>query len=387
MRLAFVTSLLPTGLRDTGFEIANAGIIRAFEQAGAAVTLFGMLRPGETVSSDHDAVVLAHMVIENAVADRGRKLGWLAQSLRGGLPVIATKIASLQPDLIRAIDARGPFDACIVSSAPVAAAYPALFDKLPCILVAHNVEHASARDNAATATGMERWLYRREARLLEREENAALAKSRFVLTLAEEDLSSFGPDLEDKSAVFPLVIEGAPTAAGAPASVEPTFDVGMIGTWTWQPNLIGLRWFMDEVAPRLPADLSIGIAGRHSGTVTGNRPNVRLLGRVADAAAFVESCRVIALASRSGTGVQLKTIETFQLGKPSVATRSSVRGIADLPTNCLVADDAERFAAALVKLVADVRSDRTSVADGRLFVSRQREGMAQAVRKALAAIA
>jgi hypothetical protein len=44
MRLAFVTSLLPTGKPDTGFEIANTAVIQAFRDAGVSVTLFGILR-------------------------------------------------------------------------------------------------------------------------------------------------------------------------------------------------------------------------------------------------------------------------------------------------------------------------------------------------------
>ncbi len=57
---------------------------------------------------------------------------------------------------------------------------------------------------------------------------------------------------------------------------------------------------------------------------------------------FVRSCAVIPLISRAGTGVQLKTIETFEMGLPSVATALSVRGIADIPGNCVVTDDPVR---------------------------------------------
>ncbi len=382
MRLAFVTSLLPTGAPDTGFEIANAAVLSALREAGCEVTLFGVLRPGETAASDQRCIVLDSMVIENAAAGGGQKLRWLLQSLARGLPVISAKVAPLADRLAEAMAAAGPFDACVVNSAPIASAFPELFERWPCLLVAHNVEHLTARENARTTTGVTGLLYGREAKLLEREEIAALDKARFVFCFAEEDRRSFGVDISGKSAVFPLL---APQPASLPSS-EAAFDVGLIGTWTWQPNLVGLRWFLDEVAPRLPADLTIGVAGRLPPDFTATGQQAKLLGRVPDAAAFVAACRVMALTSRSGTGIQLKTIETFQTGKPSVATRSSVRGFSELPTNCLVADAAASFAAALAKLVNDVRAERTSPGDGSAFVSRQREGMRAAVEAGLAAL-
>jgi hypothetical protein len=384
MRLAFVTSLLPTGRPDTGFEIATAGVIAALRAAGCGVTMFGVLRPGDEPASDPPAVVLDRMVIENAAAGPGLKARWLLSSLARGLPVIAAKIAPLGAKLMAEIERAGPFDACVVNNAPVAAAYPSLMQRWPCLLVAHNVEHASARENARTAAGATAMLYTREAKLLERAERSAMRAARHVFFLADEDRRAFESETEGKASVFPLLI-GDPQAA-APAPVDPIHDVGLIGTWTWQPNLIGLQWFLKEIAPRLPSDIVVAVAGRLPSDVSTNLPNVRLLGRVPDAAAFVAGCRIMALASRTGTGIQLKTIETFQTGKPAVATRSSVRGFDQLPTNCLVAEEPDKFAAAIVKLVNDVKSERTSAGDGRLFVSRQRDGMKQAVERALAAL-
>jgi Glycosyl transferases group 1 len=380
MRLAFITSLLPTGQPDTGFEIANACVLEGLREAGCEVTLFGFLRDSESAQPPADTVVLNRMVIENAAATRGRKLRWLADSMRLDLPVISAKLATHGEDNLRAeLERHGPFDAYVINSAPVAGAFPGLLRDKPSILVAHNVEHASARENARSAGGVTGLLYRREAKLLERIEKQALADARFVWCFSEEDRQGFGVDIDAKSAVMPLLV---PTPAALP-EIEPTYDIGLIGTWTWQPNMAGLSWFLDAVAPRLSPDLSIAVAGRTPAGFRTRNKQVTLLGRVPDATALLASVRTVALTSRTGTGVQLKTIETFQLGKPAVATRSSIRGLSQLPTNCLVADDAESFAAALDKLVRDVRSERTQMADGSDFVAQQKKGMREAVRLGL----
>lgn len=382
MRLAFITSLLPTGTADTGFEIANACVLDALRTSGCEVTLFGFLREGETAAPPAGSVVLDRIVIENAVASRAQKLRWLIESLRRDLPVISTKLAVFgEARLQGVIDSHGPFDGYIVNGAPVAGAFPSLLAR-PSILLAHNVEHISARENAGTAGGLTGLLYRREARLLQEIEHSALDAARFVWCLAEEDRAGFGVDIGAKSAALPLYV---PSAGTLPA-VDATYDVGLIGTWTWQPNLAGLRWFMDEVVPHLSEDISIAVAGRLPATFAAGSKQVALLGRVPDATAFVASSRTIALASRTGTGIQLKTIETFQLGKPAVATRSSIRGLGRLPTNCLVADEGKAFAAALTKLVWDVRSERTQIADGRVFVAAQKKGLREAVAAGLHAL-
>jgi hypothetical protein len=118
-----------------------------------------------------------------------------------------------------------------------------------------------------------------------------------------------------------------------------TCDAALIGTWTWQPNRIGLDWFLSDVVPHLPQNFTIRIAGKVPAGVTSNHPGVTFVGRVPDAAEFVRTGAVVPLTSRAGTGVQLKTIETFELGLPSVATKRSLRGVDHVPANCTVTDD------------------------------------------------
>jgi Glycosyl transferases group 1 len=383
MRIAFITSLLPSKTPDTGFEIANVCVLAALKDAGVDVVQFGFLRNTESSPAPPDSVLLERIVIENAVAGRRQKLRWLIASILRGLPVISTKLALYDEEKLRqVIEKHGPFDAYILNSAPVAGAFPSLMRDKPSILLAHNVEHASARENAGSTSGITGFLYARESRLLQKVETTAIQHCKFIWCLAEEDRQGFGVNIDAKSSVLPLLIPNQ----NLPKNAEAQFDVGLIGTWTWQPNLVGLKWFVDEVASKLPSDLSIAIAGRLPEGFQANQPNIALLGRVQDAAAFVASSRVIALSSRTGTGIQLKTIETLQAGKAAVATPSSVRGVGKLPTTCLVADNSSDFANALTKLVRDVRSGRTSRSDSQGFIKQRQIAMQEAIRKGLQAI-
>lgn len=414
MHLAFVTSLVPLPKPDTGFEIANAAILCALREAGHRVSVFGFVREGQAHPADPDTHVLADIVIENAAASARVLAGWAMTALVNRLPLAIAKLkphAALLPEALRGVAGgeAGAFDAIVLNSIMMPGACPALLDIAPCLLVEHNVEHLTAAENATHARNrLMRWIYRREARLLQRIEHRVAAKARFIWFLAEEDRVRIGMDVMARSAVLPLVSTTERPAAPVPPAMipspspspssrlspkpiqgnapRPQYDVGLIGTWSWGPNRIGLEWFLKEVAPRLAADIIVAIAGRMPEGIISPRASVLMLGRVPDAGAFLASCRTLALASRAGTGVQLKTLEAFQLGKPAVATALSLRGFAEYPANMRLADDGRSFAAALTDLVADVRAGRMGDMDGAAFLQRQKQVMLDQVRAGLAVL-
>lgn len=384
MRLAFVTSLVPTARPDTGFEIANAAIIEALRAAGHEVAVFGFARPEDELQDDPSLVLIGRIVIENSVAGLKRKLGWLAGAVASGLPVACAKLKLAGRGRVEAaIRAKGPFDAIVLNSVTMAGAFPALRRLAPTVLVEHNIEHVSARQSASHADNWAmRLLFSREANRLQAIEEALWRDVGHIWCLAEEDRRSLPENCRAKASVLPLVPSGSDRTL---PDIAPVHDVGLIGTWTWEPNLIGLRWFLEEVAPLLPPSMRIAVAGRLPPRVAGP-PNVALLGRVPDADAFLGGCRVIALASRAGTGVQLKTIETLGRGMPAVATSLSMRGLAGAPANVAVADDAPAFAAALAAQVAAVAAGRIGRLDGSGFIEAQRRALRESLDKGLSAV-
>ncbi|WP_332694019.1 glycosyltransferase [Bosea sp. (in: a-proteobacteria)] len=386
MRLAFLTTLIPVARPDTGFEIANAAILDALRAAGHDVTAFGFVRPGEVPADPAGAVVIDAVDVENAVVSKGRQLQWLASALASSLPIASAKLRLAgRGRFVEAIKARGPFDAIVLNSVMLPGAFPELTELAPCVLVEHNIEHVSAQQNAIHARGpLMRMLFAREARLLERIERRLWQEARFIWTLAEEDRAALGPALAEKSAVLPLV-SGAEVEPAAAEPVAAAYDIGLIGTWTWVPNFTGLDWFLREVCPLLPADFEIAVAGRLPPDMPRPPDQVKLVGRVPDAREFLLSCRALALASRAGTGVQLKTIEAMQLGAPAVATPLSCRGFTEIPANFRLAEEPKAFARALLELVEAARAGANLRLDGAAFMARQRAALAVALERGLGA--
>ncbi|MBW8637490.1 glycosyltransferase family 4 protein [Hoeflea sp. WL0058] len=381
MKLAFVTSLLPVQDPVTGFDLANRVIVDAIRERGVDLKLIGYSSPGAEVAYSDDAIVLGEQDITNARASAAQKARWLLQAVANNTTVSSAKmLACGRGKIEEALAAAGPVDGLILNSVQLPAAYPDIFGRYKSIFIAHNVEWLSAFQNSAhAATRMERQLYRRESSILKRLEDELCRQARFVWTLSEEDRHSLVAADASRSAFLPLVTRfDPPDAPAADRKVE--YDLGMIGSWSWQSNRIGLDWFLDEVTPKLPQTVSIAIAGQIGQPAPdAEHPGLRLLGRVPDARDFVRSCAVIALASRAGTGVQLKTIETFEMGLPAVATSSALRGIADTPSNVVAADTADAFAQAVAEQVEASRKGGFKTLDGREFHADQRRRLGEAI--------
>ena len=378
MHLLFATSIVPDGALASGYEIANAAIIDALRRAGARVTVVGFSWPGKPAADPDNTIVIGAVDVRTESAAPLQKLAWVAKAMLSGLTFASVKLRVVSDAEVRAAIGRaGPVDGYVLNSVQFAGAFETLFSDRPSIFVAHNVEHRSAEENAAAAASLlQRLLFRREARLLKVMEERLCRQARFVFTLAEEDRAALGVASADRSAVLPLVTRSQAPAPTGRRRID--CDAALIGTWTWQPNRIGLDWFLQRVVPHLKPGFRIRIAGGMPAGVTSAHPGVEFVGRVPDAQAFVRAAAVIPLISTAGSGVQLKTIETFELGLPSVATSRSLRGIGHRPDNCVVTDDPIAFAAALEAAAANGRD-----VDGSAFHRRQVKALDAAIKLGL----
>lgn len=383
MHLVFVSSLVPVANPKSGYDIANRVIVDALRLAGHRVSVIGFLLPGETPARPDETRLLGTLEVTNARVGAARKLGWLARAFVNGEPVSVAKMhAASRADVEAALASLAPFDALVLNSVQLPGAFHDLFSASPHVFVAHNVEARSAADNADNAaTAANRLLFAREARVLKVLERRLCDTAGHVFTLADADQAELGL-APSRASTLPLVT--SVMAPPGPSARQPAHDVGMIGSWTWAANRAGLDWFLGEIVPRLPADFAIAIAGGLGDPPHRLPANVSLLGRVPDAREFVRSVRVVPLISRTGTGVQLKTIETFEMGLPAVATANALRGIGGVPANCIQAEDPADFAAALVRLVARSRGGEDLDLDGRAFHSQQVRGLVAALETGLA---
>lgn len=380
LHLVFVTSLVAQANPATGYELANSALLEGLQRAGVRTTVVGCAWPGQAVAPGANAS-LGEVEVRTEKAGAGLKLKWLLMSLATRLPMSSAKLRVIPEEIVRqAVAEAGDFDGYVLNGVALAGAFADVFTGKPSLFVAHNVEHRSSAENARNAGSLiKRILFARDARLLKTLENELRDQAAGVVAFAAEDLTDLG--VHPQASVFlPLSI---PRSTHLPEITQLTHDLALLGTWTWHPNRIGLEWFLKEVKPRLIEDVRISIAGSTPDDLAVAWPDVKFVGRIERATDFVAASAVIPLISRAGTGVQLKTIETFSLGLPSVATTSSVRGIATIPANCTLADDPADFAAALNEKIRRARAGDRQRLDGRMFADEQRARMDAGIQEML----
>jgi len=98
---------------------------------------------------------------------------------------------------------------------------------------------------------------------------------------------------------------------------------------------------------------------------------VELVGEVADVRPYIDGAAVFVLPMRIGGGSRLKLLEALAMEAPVVSTSLGVEGIAGLrhETHLLIADRAETFAAAVLRLIADPDLGARLGAAGRAHVA------------------
>ena len=153
-------------------------------------------------------------------------------------------------------------------------------------------------------------------------------------------------------AVLPHIVRMArftATSDDAPATVL------FVGNFGHAPNVHGVRWFVDQVWPRIRAQVPVatfeivgaGLSKALESQVSG--PGVVVRGYATDLAASYRRASVVVTPIHSGGGMRGKVLEAFASAKALVSTSTGLDGIAAVPgTHCLAADLPAAFADAVV---------------------------------------
>ncbi len=383
MHLVFVTSLVPVENPSSGFDIANRAVYEGLAALGHRVSVLGFAGPADRPLKSGDMRLLGRLEVTNARVDGWQKARWMLGAFATGLPVSVAKMRAVSETEIGAeLERLAPIDGVVLNSVQLPGAFASLFQRYPTLYIAHNVEAATARENAERAGGrLSRFLFGREARLLAEIEARLTTGADWVFTFSEDDRFGFGAPVAAKSSTLPLVTRwDAPQAL---PDVPARYDLGLIGTWSWEANRIGLDWFVGKVVPLLPKHISIAVAGQIAAPPVSDHPGLHFVGRVPDADAFLAAVRLVPLVAKAGSGVQLKTIETFERGRMSVATPQSIRGIDAVPAFCRVAETPEDFARAILSLLDQPAGTQDREA-GRSFHAGQKARLQTALAEGLA---
>jgi GT2 family glycosyltransferase/glycosyltransferase involved in cell wall biosynthesis len=148
--------------------------------------------------------------------------------------------------------------------------------------------------------------------------------------------------------------------AGTGRSYAQRKDLVFVGGFHHPPNTDAVRWFGEQVFPLIRQQLPevrfhcIGSDPPETIVALGKRPGIAIHGHVPDLSPYMDEVRIAVAPLRFGAGVKGKVNLSMAHGQPVVATICAVEGmyLRD-EVDVLVADDAQAFADAVVRLYQD----------------------------------
>jgi polysaccharide biosynthesis protein PslH len=363
MKILYLTTVIPS-LKKTGGEIASQSFIDMLKKNGHKVIVVGYQRLGDNNIQENE-IAVGNRCIETHKSYL-YSLVWMGHSLLRNLPYSATKYYSVNYlKTLKFLIEKDNYDILIIDHAQIGwitnfLARNSIIKKSKMIFIAHNVEHEVYLAQCdSDQSRLSKYIYSREANLIKATEDRLASIANQVWTFTKHD-SKYFDALNQHSIVFDLPPSSTPSYKPSQQPISPKFDIAIIGSWTWQANLLGLKWFFQTVYPCLPKHISIHVAGKGAEWLRGEYANVKYCGFVPDVQIFMAQAKVIAIPSIAGGGVQIKTLDAIASGLPIVATPVALRGIFGYPSFVKVASQPDEFAHTLVHLLELSSGEQTN---------------------------
>src|SRR5579862_255953 len=220
------------------------------------------------------------------------------------------------------------------------------------VLDLHNIESELARTHAGAARWPESWASQRFADAYAALEREWLPKFDTILVPSDEDRRRIQhPDVR----VLPNALPEVPQPAAREADA-----IVFSGNLEYHPNVAAVRWFRSHVWPQVreaAPSVEWRLVGRNPEAVAhlvAGDARIRVTGPVKDAVGALAEGKVSVVPLLSGSGTRFKILEAWAAGRAVVSTTLGAEGLgAREGEHLLIADDAESFANAVVKLLQD----------------------------------
>ncbi len=246
----------------------------------------------------------------------------------------------------------------------------------PIVMRAHNVENEiweRVREN--TSNPIKKMYLKNLNRKLKKFESQFLTDYDLLLPITDRDGEQF-KKLGYKNTLYTLPTGIESSRYHHDKSLTEYPSVFHLGSMDWEPNLEGLKWFLEHVWAKVidkSPDLKFFIAGRNASEATKkyfqNYPNVVFDGEVENANAYINSKAIMIVPLLSGSGMRIKVIEGMALSKAIVSTSIGMEGInVENGKNAIITDSPQSFADAILELIENKERYDAMCKNARLFI-------------------
>lgn len=228
----------------------------------------------------------------------------------------------------------------------------------PTLLRQHNIEFHIWKTLANTTQFIPKKIYLNFlANRLEKFEKRIIQKFDAVVSITEEDNHFISTqNFKGLQCAIPAGIEIKENKEGK----LDYHSIYHIGSMEWMPNQEAMAWFHNDIWPKVTVKnklVKFYMAGKNMSDSYNawNTNQFIVAGEVKDQEAFKSDKSILVVPLKSGSGIRIKTIEAM-LAKKAIVTSS--QGALGLPIknneHCLIADNSEQFAQAIISLTEDL---------------------------------
>ena len=249
---------------------------------------------------------------------------------------------------------------------------------LPMVLTHHNIESQLLARRAAVETrSIPRWVLDRESRKLAAYEASEARRYDANLMMSRPDAELLQQQVPGvRTAIVP---NGVDTTYFTPTDAEQRPALIYTGGMNMLANRDAVLHFLEVIWPAITAqvpDVTFFAVGQDPPAelqaIAQRDPRVVVTGKVPDIRPYVQQSAVYVVPLRVGGGTRLKVLDAMASGKALVSTPVGCEGIEVVPgRDLVVAEDAERFAAATVALLRDPERRRQLGTSARQLVEQK----------------
>jgi glycosyltransferase involved in cell wall biosynthesis len=391
-KILFLSQLLPYP-PDAGPKVRSYYVLRHLAQ-NRHVTLLAFTRPDDPpMAVDHLKGICEEVQVVPIQRSCLRDVQSMATSLLGGKSFVIER--DFFPKIAQKVDrlmAAKVFDAVHADQlwmAQYAIRARSRSAGVKLVLDEHNACYQVFQRLAQSETNpFKRWFYQREARALQSYEAWAVAQFNQVVTVTREDQAILQSMLADSSekdhlvefATIPICVDTQEIQPVKPTT--DSYNVLNLGTMFYLPNVTGMLWFARDVWPRILAQVpqaTLTIAGKNPPaeiqaitTSKNGGANIQVTGYVPDPRPYLEQAGVFIVPLLAGGGMRVKIVEAWRWGLPIVSTSTGAEGIDYRDgENILIADGAEAFANAVLRVLCEPELAKSLRVNGRRWVEQR----------------
>lgn len=382
MRLLYLSQVLPYPL-DAGPKVRSYYVLRHLARKHE-VTLLTFVRDTDHPEDIAHLGEICHEVHTVPIErTRLRDVKFLVQSLLARQPflIVRDQVPAMAEKVRQLVKSR-PFDVIhadqlwMAQYALLAAKSAPTQPKL--ILDQHNAVYLiPSRLAADELNPLKRYFLAGEARLLSAYEAHICHQFDHVVWVTEEDRQAVEAISTSKNGSVPstiIPICADPTQIKPVVSNTPKTRITFLGGLHWPPNAQGILWFANEVFPQIRAEIPEAVL-----TVIGKSPpvgvageGIEVTGYVSDLDPYLAETGVFIVPLHAGGGMRVKILDAWSWGLPIVSTTIGAEGIDTQPEeDILIADTAQAFAQAVMRILKESSLARTLAQNGRQTVTQK----------------